>query len=280
LLVALAAAPPAPWSARAQVVLATLDLALVLGPYRMAVADPQPLIDLAAPLRGQTRAVWVGNSGALLANFGPVIRVSQPAGYSSLFSAAYATLVTGARPPIVFDIDRADNPALALLGYDYIVDPARNLVLVFDPPPPQVWVARCLWPGSALDVRQPDFPRQLCVASLAATGREQPVPPGPARVVAERVGWLQVEAEGPGWLVTHLPWYPGWSAETAGQPIPVGVVDGALVGVELAAGTSTVSLSYRPAGLELGLLTSTLSGVTLLLCWFVEPRGPHWLGGR
>ncbi|MFN8526599.1 MAG: YfhO family protein [Chloroflexota bacterium] len=187
----------------------------------------------------------------------------QPAGYNPLFSAEYATLVAGARPPIVFDIDRADKPALPLLGYGVIFDNARRTVVVLDPPPPRAWVACCLWPGTAIDVRQPEFPRHECVASPAATIRENPAPPGPARVLDEWGGWAWFEAEGPGWLVTTIPWYPGWSAEVDGRPSPVVVLDGALVGVQLEPGRAAVTLSYWPTGLTPGLIFTFISLVSL-----------------
>jgi uncharacterized membrane protein YfhO len=64
-------------------------------------------------------------------------------------------------------------------------------------------------------------------------------------------------------LVTTQPWYPGWSATIDGLPARLEPVDGALVGVELPPGTHAVTISYRPAGLELGILI-TLCAITLL----------------
>ena len=72
-----------------------------------------------------------------------------------------------------------------------------------------------------------------------------------------------IAAEGPGWLVTSVPWYPGWSASIDGQSAVAEAVDGALVGMELPTGTHTVRISYRPAGLELGTLISISSVLTL-----------------
>jgi hypothetical protein len=146
-------------------------------------------------------------------------------------------------------------------------------VTVVEPAPPLVWVAHCTWPGRALEVRAPDFPRQSCITRRAATTRDPEVPPGPARIVAEGNGWLRVEAEGPGWLVTVQPWYPGWSGWVDGVAAPVEAVDGALVGLPLPPGPHQVSLSYLPAGLLPGLLISGLTGLLLLLSWYGDrPR--------
>ena len=77
-----------------------------------------------------------------------------------------------------------------------------------------------------------------------------------------------MEAEGPGWLVTVQPWYPGWAAWVNGRSVPVEVVDGALVGVPLPAGTHTVILRYTPAGFEQGLLLSLVAVLGTIALWW------------
>jgi hypothetical protein len=248
--------------------LAIVELGVVLQPYRVDPADPQVIVGQAGPLRGHARAAAVGAQSAILANFGPVLRVTQPGGYVPLYSAQYMALLTGtANASVVLQVAQADDPALMLLGYGVVIDWEKSMVFIADPPPRQAWVARCTWPGTARDVRDPDFPRQACVALATATEREQPVPPGPAQMVAEGAGRLLVEAEGPGWLVTTQPWYPGWAAQLDGAPAPVEVVDGALVGLALPAGEHTVTLSYRPAGLEAGIVISIGAALGMLDLW-------------
>jgi hypothetical protein len=262
-LAAVATLLPAPWSVRSLILLATLELAVTLHPFRINPTDPNGLLAEAQPLRGQTRAAWVGAGGAGLANYGPLINVTQPDGYLPLFNVEYGNLTTGADQPVIVEVGRADNPAIPLLGYSTIVDARQRTVTVMSPPPPRAWVARCVWPGGGREVRDPDFPRHECIARSTAPGREQPVPPGPASILAERPGWVMLVADGPGWLVTTEPWYPGWTASIEGQPTVLEPVDGALVGVELPEGTHTVTISYRPAGLELGLLISVGSALLL-----------------
>jgi hypothetical protein len=272
-LVGLLALGPARWARPGLLLLAALELVLVLQPFRIHPFDPARIVADAALLRDHAKAAVIGEGGAILANYGPVIKVIQPVGYVSLFSAEYMALLTGgANPGVAMDVGRADDPALGLLGYGVLIDRQKRLVTIVEPPPLQVWVARCVWPGGAREVREPGFPRQACITRAAAAEREAPVPAGPARLLAERAGWLQVEAEGPGWLVTTQPWYPGWSAWIGGAPIPVEAVDGALVGAWLPAGTQVVTLSYRPAGLEQGALISLASGLALMAWWWWEQR--------
>src|SRR5439155_21816730 len=127
-----------------------------------------------------------------------------------------------------------------LRGVGAVFGPGMRLSATPEPPRPPAWVARCSWPGGAPEVRASGFPRLACITRAAATAPEEPVPPGPASVREARAGWLVVEAEGPGWLVTTQPWYPGWAAWLDGASATVEVVDGALVGLALPAGIHTV----------------------------------------
>ena len=82
-------------------------------------------------------------------------------------------------------------------------------------------------------------------------------------------GWLSIQAEGPGWLVTYQPWYPGWTATVDGAPVATEPVDGALTGLSLPPGAHRIELSYRPAWLEIGAGVSLVAGLALLgwLLW-------------
>src|SRR5439155_11248526 len=127
----------------------------------------------------------------------------------------------------------------------------------------------------ALEVREPGFPFRACITRANTAERESPLAPGPARILAQRAGWLAVQAEGPGWLVTVQPWYPGWAARVDGESAPVEAVDGALVGVSLTSGTHLIVLQYAPEGFQLGLLISGTSALLLLAAWWT---GRHWGG--
>jgi hypothetical protein len=263
-LMAVAAMLPSPWAVRAQLVLAVCELTLVLGPFRNPRSDPSGYIAQAEALRGQDRVVVVGNGGAIQANYGPISRVVQPAGYSALFNSAYTTLLLGnTNPGVAFDISRPEEPALRLLGYSRWLDTQAGALRVVEPEPPRAWVARCVWPGGAREAREAAFPMHTCITRASSHNREQPVSPAAATILAERSGWQMIAAEGPGWLVTSVPWYPGWSASIDGQAAVAEPVDGALVGVELPAGAHTVTVTYRPAGLELGVLLSLASALIL-----------------
>jgi hypothetical protein len=279
-ILALTAILPTTWAPRVQLALAVCELVLVLQPFRSPRADVQGYVAQAETMRGQDRVVFVGSGGATAGNYGPVVRVVQPAGYSALYNSAYTALVVGNRNPgVAFDITRPDDPVLRLLGYSRSFDRQSRSLRVVEPAPPRAWVARCVWPGSALDVRGPGFPRDWCIALPNATERQQPVPPGSASIVSEGSGWLQVQAEGPGWLVTALPWYPGWSAWVDDQPASVTAVDGALVGLALMPGPHNVSLRYIPAGIEVGLLISIASGALIFGLGYWEShsrRLPGW----
>ena len=281
-LVALAALLPARWAIRTQLALATIELVLVLQPFRIHLTNSQGVVAGADLLRGHERAAVLGNGGALLGNFGPVLQVVQPAGYVSLFSSGYAALVTGnPNPGVAFNLGRQDEAVLRLLGYGIVVDRETSRVAVIQPPPRQAWVARCAWPGGALEVREPSFPRQTCITLASTATRGQIVPPGSATVREKGLGWLVVAAEGPGWLVTTQPWYPGWSASLADGAVPVEVVDGALVGIPLPPGSQTVTLRYRPAGLEAGVLVSLTSALVLVATWWMSrPRRDERFEGR
>jgi hypothetical protein len=266
-LLALTTLLPAPWRLRAQLALAAVELILVLSPFYAQPWNPAPTLAALEPLRAYERAAVIGGPSVLAAQMGPVIRVAQPAGYSALISDGYANLAVGGSRPISVRLDRPDSPVLGLLGVQAVFDARYRLIRTVPDPKPAAWVARCAWPGGAHEVRQADFPLKQCVTRAAAREREAVAPPGAAEVLEERAGWLVARAEGPGWLVTRQPWYPGWAAWLDGAPTGIEVLDGALVGVALPAGSHTVTLRYRPAGLELGLAISLAAALVLLATW-------------
>jgi hypothetical protein len=263
------------------VALAALDLVLVLQPFRLRPVDPSEIVMNGAVLQQYRRAAFIGggdsspsNYGPVLANYGPVLHVTQPGGYVSLFSGEYMTLLTGrSNAKVEIEVQRDAAPFLNLLGYEAIVERRNGRTATSPLTPMGAWVARCTWPGGALEVRARDFPRQSCVTRAAAQTREHPVDPGPAQIVAEGPNGLTVEAEGPGWLVLPRPWYPGWSAQSNGATLSVEPVDGALIGVSLPAGHQTISLRYWPAGLSRGLAASALAGLVLLALWWLGRPG-------
>jgi hypothetical protein len=257
-----------PWARAGLLLLALVDLTVVLQPFRWAPQDPQNILYQTDGIRDYPRAALVGPWDIIVGNYGPVLHTTQPTGYTALFSSGYATLMTGNPDPDVFvAVGSAENPGLAVMGYPVVFDNAARHLSILEPSPPRAWVARCAWPGGAQAVRDRAFPYQSCVTRSATTERQTPVDPGPATVVAERNHWLQIDAQGPGWLMTGEPYYPGWTAQVDGTPAALEVLDGAVVGVALTGGTHVVTLQYLPGGLGLGLLLSAVSGGALIGLW-------------
>ena len=254
--------------------LAVIELVLMLQPFRIGRHDPMAII-AGAGLRRDTRGSAPSTATCSRRTTGRSCGSGNRAASSP--SSVGATWRSSRAPPTRASCSSAGRdagPILHLLGYDVLFDRQAALVTVFNPPPPQVWVARCVRPGGALEVREPAFPRGQCITRTSATEHQEPVPPGPARIVDEGAGWLTVEAQGPGWLVTTQPWYPGWRAHARGVPLTVEPVDGALVGVELPEGQHQVRVWYRPAGLDLGLAITAATLLILAGAWWLDRRRP------
>ncbi len=80
-------------------------------------------------------------------------------------------------------------------------------------------------------------------------------------------GRLDVRAEGPGLLVVSEGWDLGWSAEVDGAPARVARVNGAEIGVPLAAGRHRVPPALPPAGAWRAGLALAAVGALGLLAW-------------
>jgi hypothetical protein len=278
--VALVGLLPRVWAIRGFLALAVLELFVLLQPYWSEPVDPRGIEQELLAFKGATESdpdVAVMGPAALIANYGSVAKVRQPAGYNSIFLGNYMELATGVRNPgVIVDIAPEDERILYLLGYEAVTVRGSNLVRVFNPPPRLAWVARCSWPGGALEARESGFPLAQCVTRESVAAPELVAEPGPAEIEKANEANLSVQAEGPGWLVTTIPWAPGWTASVDGKNGNVEVLDGALIGVELPPGQHTVELSYWPAGLTLGLLISGLSLIVVAGLWYAERRGMWW----
>jgi len=278
LAVAVAALLPGAWATRTLLVLAALDLIVVFGPFRLASSDPWSVAAGLADAPASPRLAVAAPDAALDGNFGPVVHIAQPSGYTSLFSAGYAQLLLGTRDPgVVVDLTDGDPDLLRLLGYPARWEPAQKLLTIFSSPPPRAWVARCAQPGGAAEARAPGFPMRSCVTAQGLEAATPPAEAAQATLTAESAGSLDVAADGPGWLVTDQPSYPGWSADVDGLRQPVTVLDGALVGVRLTSGTHFIRLRYAaPDGFGAGLVVAALAGLVLAGLWLTDPRLPCW----
>lgn len=72
-------------------------------------------------------------------------------------------------------------------------------------------------------------------------------------------------------LMTTVPYEPGWTVKVDGKETPYIKLAGALIGVELPAGTHTVTMSFFPAGLGLGLILMG-AGILLVIAIFFYER--------
>jgi hypothetical protein len=71
---------------------------------------------------------------------------------------------------------------------------------------------------------------------------------------------LRVELQAPGYLVLTDTFYPGWTAEVNGSPVPIYRADLYFRAVPLSAGTHQVQFHFQPAHVRLGL------GISLAAC--------------
>lgn len=83
---------------------------------------------------------------------------------------------------------------------------------------------------------------------------------------------LSVESRGRGLLVLSENYYPGWRAFVNGKPTSIYEVDGALRGIVVPNGKSTVALRYAPLTLRLGAILSTLTLVSIPCIFLAERR--------
>jgi hypothetical protein len=102
----------------------------------------------------------------------------------------------------------------------------------------------------------PELPKNLQLRS------EQP---GKARVVRRSSNEIEVEAEGPGWLVVSEVWAPGWYARIDGSPNKVYRTDVAFLGLALPSGSHLIEFEYAPVGWKWGRWVSLITAGLLLV---------------
>jgi hypothetical protein len=93
---------------------------------------------------------------------------------------------------------------------------------------------------------------------------------GSARIVRDAADEVvvEVDSDGPGWLVLLDSWFPGWRAQVDGALVPLRRADYAFRAVAVPAGRSTVRFSYVPYSFAAGLLIAAVSALALGLAWF------------
>jgi hypothetical protein len=83
---------------------------------------------------------------------------------------------------------------------------------------------------------------------------------------------LDVGTAAPGLLILSDTYYPAWQARIDGSPAEVYVVDGALRGVAIPAGTHAIEFQYASAALPIGAAITGLTLLALAACSTSRPR--------
>ena len=83
---------------------------------------------------------------------------------------------------------------------------------------------------------------------------------------------LDVNTAAPGVLVLSDAYYPAWQARIDGSPTEVYLVDGALRGVAIPAGTHAIEFQYASAALPIGAAITGLTLLALAACSTSRPR--------
>jgi hypothetical protein len=86
---------------------------------------------------------------------------------------------------------------------------------------------------------------------------------GTARVVSERADRVEVEArlDAPGFVVLVDSYDPSWRATVDGSEVPILRANLAFRAVAVEAGTHTITFSYRPSALTIGLASSATTAL-------------------
>ena len=99
-----------------------------------------------------------------------------------------------------------------------------------------------------------------------------------AGVEGQAIGYMKVAAysDAPALLVVSRAFYPNWIAQVNGISVIPIVADGALIGVPIPAGNSTIEISYRPLDLYIGGAMTLATAVVFMLVW----AGASWRDAR
>ncbi len=103
-------------------------------------------------------------------------------------------------------------------------------------------------------------------------GPDSARPPGTASITRFALNSMDIAVSSPGRAVLVLAeaWYPGWTAEIDGRPVPCAPVNGWMRGVPVPAGESVVRMRFHQHGLLVGSLVSAIAALALVLVW--NPR--------
>jgi uncharacterized membrane protein YfhO len=90
---------------------------------------------------------------------------------------------------------------------------------------------------------------------------------GYLKILHEQPGMLslQVETDRPGWVFLADTWYPGWQAQANGQDIEIMRANYLFRAVAVPAGSSEISLDYRPTAFFAGMGLSLVGWIFVLI---------------
>jgi hypothetical protein len=132
-------------------------------------------------------------------------------------------------------------------------------------------------PATVTDARFPVSGAVLLSDSSSTTLPAAAAPFTPSSSVATvsnwRAGAMQVNVapapSAPSMLVVAENWYPDWQATVNGKSVPVTRVDHALLGVELPAGASQITLTFDSPTYHTGKIISLVALLAALAMWLV-----------
>ena len=115
-------------------------------------------------------------------------------------------------------------------------------------------------------VRAPGFdPSRFVLFDDAVAAESGSGARGSAKLIEDAANSVAVEvdSDGPGWLVLLDTWFPGWVATVDGHPAVVRRADYAFRAVAVSGGRSTVRFRFRPRSVLAGAILACLAGVCL-----------------
>ena len=250
-----------------------------------AIPVLQPALGPGAPY--DARQVRINNHYGLPLNGACVNGLSEIAGGSPIVDRAYAEFLKRVPEDVAAKLlnvryavtwrggmtteQGAQIPARALATGKFQGNDARLFALDWEPRQDlRAWVAprMTIQPGlDALYARMATpgfdpFSEALVTEPVAGAAPAR----GAAAVEGTATGYYKIRAstDAPTLLVVSESLLRNWKATVNGAPSPIVRVDGALIGVPIRSGESTVELSYRPDDLYIGL---ALCGATMIaLC--------------
>jgi hypothetical protein len=120
-----------------------------------------------------------------------------------------------------------------------------------------------------------DPSRVALVSELPRSGFQgSPLTTGHAKIVESRAQTVKVEVDstGPGFLFLADQYFPGWSAQVNGEQSEILRANHAFRLVEIPAGHSVVTFTYRPASVYIGGTISTAAWAGVAFFWWRSRR--------